>query len=64
MKYKIAKSFSFYMLEEEVNRLMQDGWTPIGGLSIESSLSPCYYQAMSQEEPVVRVYDAKGEECK
>jgi len=49
MQYIIAKAYDPDVLTKEVNKLIAEGWRPIGGVGIGSS----FYQAM-----------VKGEEAK
>jgi len=60
MKYRIIKKtvrggLDKYIreLETEVNRLMEDGWQPLGGVSNAPSAIgySSYIQAMIREEP-------------
>lgn len=47
-KYKIAKGLSFDALEEAVCELMNNGWQPQGGMSLENwpGYGVAYCQAM------------------
>ena len=73
MKYIIVCGQSAYDLTERVESMIKKDWTPLGGVcvginSAKSSVGIArdtdFYQAMTKEDPTVRVYDAKGKECK
>ena len=57
MGYKIVKETMFSILEPEVNRLMREGYKPLGGLAVEvdgvgkfgNRQTVTYYQAMTKE---------------
>jgi len=50
MKYKILKNESVEELEKEVNKSIQEGWFPTGGLATDSLPNVCFYmQAMIKE---------------
>jgi len=45
MEYKVVAKVRLYELEEEVNKLIKDGWKPQGGIAVTSA----YAQAMVKE---------------
>lgn len=55
MKYKVITEISMMKLEKKVNKLLQDGWRPLGGCSI-TTLETTYervgifYKGMSKNE--------------
>ena len=52
MKYKIVEESWISDLTIEVNKNIENGWLPIGGVAIDSSYGSCqqYAQAMILEE--------------
>jgi hypothetical protein len=49
MEYKVLEANKARDLQEEVNRSIQDGWTPLGGVAVVYSSTSNYwwfYQAM------------------
>jgi hypothetical protein len=50
-KYEIVRQFSKEGLEAEVNKRINEGWEPIGGVSNQDSR---YMQAMVKKEEVKR----------
>lgn len=42
-KYKVVSGFSTDSLEKEVNKLIELGWIPKGGVAVSSI---CFHQAM------------------
>ena len=49
MEYKVIEANKALDLQEEVNRLIQDGWVPLGGVAVVFSSTSNYwwfYQAM------------------
>ena len=60
VEYEILGSSEIELLEEEVNRAIQDDWLPIGGVSFSESVLPeswddnfhhTYLQAMGRYAP-------------
>ena len=50
MKYKVLKEFYLFELEDKVNRNLEGGWKPQGGISYWSlGLKDIYLQAMVKE---------------
>lgn len=51
-KYRVVYGVDELKLEDDVNDLLSLGWVPIGGFSVEITLSgsSLYYQAMGQLE--------------
>jgi hypothetical protein len=53
MKYKILSESEPLVLEDEVNRLLSDGWRPCGGVSVVRDTEfapPIFSQAMIFED--------------
>jgi hypothetical protein len=51
MEYKVIEANKALDLQEEVNRHLQDGWVPLGGVAVVFSSASNYwwfYQAMVQ----------------
>jgi hypothetical protein len=46
MEYTIVKAYDVDVLTKEVNKLMAEGWKPIGGVGVGNS----FYQAMVKGE--------------
>jgi len=47
MKYHVVKSSNLNKVIQEVNRLMNEGWQPLGGIdSFIQGLNTSYHQAM------------------
>jgi hypothetical protein len=49
MEYRVIEANKALDLQEEVNRLIQDGWVPLGGVAVVFSSTSNYrwfYQAM------------------
>ena len=49
MEYKVIEANKALDLQEEVNRLIQDGWVPLGGVAVVFSSTSNYwwfYQGM------------------
>jgi hypothetical protein len=47
MKYKIVEQSDRIRLEEKIQQLINEGWTPLGGVSMGGGLSSTWYaQAM------------------
>lgn len=48
MRYKVVKQDSKYDFEADVNRLINDGWKPLGGMSYSAGYGygETYTQAM------------------
>lgn len=60
MKYKVVESRRTFELVEEVNKLIETGWEPIGGMVIEYKMDiydhievRYYYQTMVQRNDAV-----------
>ena len=53
MKYKIVRSDKSSEMEYEVNKLIAEGWTPLGGICVHSDayvgIPKEYYQAMTKD---------------
>ena len=52
MEYKVIEANKALDLQEEVNRHIQDGWVPLGGVAVVFSSTSNYwwfYQAMIKE---------------
>lgn len=51
MKYKLVKNANPDWLEEEVNELIKQGWTPLGGVSVACYEGEDYFaQALTKPE--------------
>jgi hypothetical protein len=53
MNYRIVEAKDTEGLETEVNEMIQEGWTPLGGVCVVNSQANTYawwfYQAMTRE---------------
>ncbi len=53
MNYRIVEAKDTEGLETEVNEMIRDGWTPLGGVSVVNSQANTYawwfYQAMTRD---------------
>jgi hypothetical protein len=53
MHYRIVETKGTEGLETEVNEMIRDGWTPLGGVSVVNSQANTYawwfYQAMTRD---------------
>jgi len=51
MKYTIVKTEYYSLIEDQVNKLIKQGWVPQGGLATLSTVNSYYYlQAMVKHD--------------